>query len=192
MTDEQKAKAKNGIMAAVPYISAVVLAIAILGMLYFSGKMSVEASIAVLVAVGALFGLRKVDGDITTKAGAVLLMMMGIAATGCGAACQTERTVVDALGAGIVAADVVVGDQGGEDYDTASMIAIGAHELGKAAVDACELLRDGEGWQSWVALALEAARGVAAMIDGAGPADVREPVPQELAHAIELLEAEAQ
>lgn len=111
--------------------------------------------------------------------------------SGCGAACQTERAVVDALGVGMTAADVAVGDDASPEYERASMIAHGAQQLGSAAVDACELLRDGAGWKVWVESALESAFWVAGLIDGATPEDIDGPVPIELLRAIAMLEYEA-
>ena len=142
-----------------------------------------------LVGIGSLLvGIGGAGGRGAAAAGLLLAVSWGL--SGCGAACQTERTVVDALGEGLEAADTIAGDQGGEEYERASYYAHGAHALGAAAVDACELVRDGAGWQAWVGLALEAARAVAGLIDGAGPADVTQPVPAELTHAIGLLEAQ--
>lgn len=152
------------------------------------GDLDLEAAMQALTALGALLAGVGIAGG---RGAAAVVLVAAIGASGCGAACQTERTVVDALGAGITAADGVVGDQGGEEYDLARTITLGAHQLGDAAVDACELVRDGAGWQAWVSLALEAAMSLAATIDGAGPADVAGPVPTELATAIELLEIEA-
>lgn len=152
------------------------------------GDLDLEVAMSALTALGALLAGVGIAGGRGGAAAVVLVAALG--ASGCGAACQTERTVVDALGAGITAADGVVGDQGGEEYDLARTITLGAHQLGVAAVDACELVRDGAGWQAWVSLALEAAMSLAATIDGAGP-DISGPVPLELATAIELLEIES-
>jgi len=154
------------------------------------GDLDLETAMQSLTALGALLaGVGIAGGKGGAAAALVIVAVSGLG--GCGAACQTERTVVDALGAGITAADGVVGEQGGEEYDLARTITLGAHQLGEAAVDACELLRDGVGWQAWVSLALEATMSLAATIDGAGPADIAGPVPLELTTAIELLEIEA-
>ena len=110
--------------------------------------------------------------------------------TGCGAACQTERTIVNALGSGLDAADVVVGDRGGENYEVASYIASGAHSLGDVAVQACETLRDGNGWTYWLLMAVEAATAIVEIIDGAGPESIVEPAPVELYRAIAAMEHE--
>lgn len=119
----------------------------------------------------------------------VIIAAVSLACTGCGAACQTERMIVDSLGAGIDAADDVVGSRGGEEYDTASWIAHGAQSLGSIAVDSCDLLRSGEssGWQHWLLMAVEAATAIVGIIDGAN-ANIEETAPLELLRAIAMLE----
>lgn len=119
----------------------------------------------------------------------VIVAAISLACTGCGAACQTERMIVDSLGAGIDAADEVVGERGGEGYDTASWIARGAQSLGAIAVDSCELLRADEsvGWQHWLLMAVEAATAIVGIIEGAN-ADIDEPAPLELLRAIAMME----
>lgn len=131
------------------------------------------------------------DAAIMIPGYVVLVALIAFCTSGCGAACQTERAVVDALGTGIQAADIAVGDLGGGNYERASLIAKGTQALGAAAVDACELARDSAGWQVWVEFALETTSWLVAFIDGAGPADVRVPVPIELRRAIAMLEHEA-
>jgi hypothetical protein len=124
----------------------------------------------------------------------VLALAVGGAAllsAGCGR-CVLERGIVDALGAGITAAETSIGDDVDEDARLALRTARGVTIVGDSAVDACELLRDGEelGWQTWVGLALEATTGLVEVITGAS--DPRaDAVPPELAHAVEVLETEA-
>lgn len=177
-------------------ISAVVLVLGLAAMAVWSGSeldlVEVLGAVGPLIA-GVLAGLGIAGGR---GSAAVMLLAVALGTSACAGAqrpdaCETERVIVDSLGAGLHAADMVVGDRGGEHYGRARVATLGALELGDAAVDACELLRDGAGWQAWVALALEAAGSLAAAIDGAGPADTAEPVPPELERAIELLEAEA-
>ena len=105
-------------------------------------------------------------------------------------ACETEGTIVGMLDAGLTAADGVVGDAGGEEWDTIRLAARGAAQLGAQAIRACELARDDAGWQQWVGLALETAAAVAAFIDGAGPEDIEGDSPPELHRAIEMLQME--
>ncbi len=111
--------------------------------------------------------------------------------SGCGR-CVVERGVVDALDAGIAAAETSIGDDVDEDSQLALRAARGATIVGDSAVDGCERLRDGGelGWQTWVGLALEATTGLVEVITGAGDSTTTE-VPPELAHAVEVLEAEA-
>jgi hypothetical protein len=99
---------------------------------------------------------------------------------------------VDALGAGIAAAETSIGDDVDEDARLALRTARGVTVVGDSAVRTCELLRDDDelGWQTWVGLALEATTGLVEVITGAG--DFRaEAVPPELAHAVQVLETEA-
>jgi len=110
-------------------------------------------------------------------------VVLVVVLTGCGAApqCTTERAIAAAYVAGIVAADESLGDDVDEETQEALRIAGGVADLGTAAVDACEVLRDGEGWQRWVGLALEASASVLARFPG--------DVPPELRTAVLLLEA---
>jgi len=123
---------------------------------------------------------------------AVIALAIGsVFLSGCGR-CIAERGVVDALGAGLAAAESSIGGDLDEDAQLALRTARGVTIVGDVAVGACERLRDDEeiGWQTWVGLALEATTGLVELITGAG--DFRaEAVPPELAHAVELLEAEA-
>jgi hypothetical protein len=123
-------------------------------------------------------------------AAAVVLAFASLG-SGCGR-CVVERGVVDALGAGIAAAETSLGDDVDEDARLALRTARGVTIVGDSAVGACERLRDGEelGWQTWVGLALEATTGLVEVITGAGDSPADE-VPPELVHAIEVLEAEA-
>ncbi len=117
--------------------------------------------------------------------------------SGCGAACQTERSIVDALGLGVTAADALLD----EDADDALRYAAGAAQLGRVAVDVCDMVRDPEDrptWDAWVSLALDAARDVVALfappdttvrMDSRDAPEV-EPVPEDLAEAVRLLESE--
>ena len=82
-----------------------------------------------------------------------------------------------------------MGDDVDEETQEALNIAGGVASLGAAAVNACELLREGGGWQQWVGLALEAVRGVGALFTGAADETAPAPAPGELERAIELLEA---
>lgn len=156
------------------------------------GRLDLGAAMQALTGFGALLAGVGLAGG---KGPGVLLFALALSTAACGGiqrpgACATERVIVDALGAGLGAADAMVGDRGGENYDIARTATLGAHQLGDVAVDACELLRDGAGWQAWVALALEAAGSLAAAIDGHGPEQIEGPVPEELRRAITLLEAE--
>ncbi len=116
---------------------------------------------------------------------------LALSVTACpGAACQTEQTIVSALSAGVNVASEAIGDAPDEDVALALRLSQGAVLLGQAAVFGCGLVRDGEGWQAWVGLALEAAVGVVSFFGGAGPEDLPADPPIELTAAIELLEAE--
>jgi len=122
----------------------------------------------------------------------LLALALGASLTACGAApCQTERGIVSALDAGAQAAEAAIPDDAGDDVDLALQLTRGAVLLGQAAVDGCDLARDGAGWQAWVGLALEAAGGLAAMFGGAGPERLPAEPPPALAGAVLLLEAEA-
>jgi hypothetical protein len=189
MTEEQKSTAKSVWIVLAPYIGAVILDIALCGLLVISGKeLTVEAVVAITGCVGALLFFHKKGGASMISGGA--LVIAAALLMGCGAACQTERSIVDATELGIAATDAMVGDRGGEDYERVSLIAHGAHQLGSAAVDACELARDGAGWQVWVEFTLESLTWMYRFIIGAGPADIGDPPPIELLRAMAMLEHE--
>jgi hypothetical protein len=191
MTEEQKDQAKNLWISLAPYIGAVILDIALCGLLVISGReLTVEAIVAVTGCVGALLFFKKMGGGSgpTIAAGGMLVLVSALL-MGCGAACTTERQIVDALDVGITAADEVVGQRGGEEYETASWITRGAVAIGRAAVGACETLRDGSGWTLWLLQAVEAAYSVVEIIDGAN-ADIEEDTPIELLRAIGRIEYE--
>ena len=130
---------------------------------------------------------------VTTAVTMLLTLWILSTLTGCGAApCTTERSVVSALDIGVAVADRQLADSGASGWEDASRYSHGAVELGRAAVDGCEILRDGAGWQAWVTMALEAAESLAAIFGGAdsdAEAAPAEP-PPELSEAIRLLEAE--
>jgi hypothetical protein len=122
---------------------------------------------------------------------AAMVLTFATFGSGCGR-CVLERGVVDALGAGIAAAETSIGDDVDEDARLALRTARGVTVVGNSAVRACEHLRDDEelGWQTWVGLALEATTGLVEVITGAS--DPRaDAVPPELAHAVQVLETEA-
>jgi len=119
----------------------------------------------------------------------IIAIAVAIAGAGCGAQCQTEQALVNAVSVGVDSADAAIGDEA----DDAISVARGITELGQAAVGACELVRDGAGWQQWVNLALEAIAGVAGAFGplvADDPSAVRE-APPELVEAQRLLESEA-
>lgn len=183
-----KKQAKNFWISIAPYIGAVILDIALCGLLVASGReLTPEAIVAITGCIGGLLFMRRRSGDGGTTAGMVLVASTLL--MGCGAACQTERAVVDALGTGIDAADELVGPRGGEEYETASWIVRGTQEVGVAAVEACETLRDGTGWPMWLILAVEHAMAIKELIEGAS-ADIDEPAPIELLRAIARIEHE--
>jgi hypothetical protein len=128
------------------------------------------------------------NGGSAPLAGAVLLALMVPALAGCGAPCTTERAIVSAVDVGIASADTALGDDIDEETQQALYIAGGVASLGNAAVEACELLRDGGGWQQWVGLAFEAATGLLAHFTGAPDGDAPD-APPELVEAVGLLEA---
>ncbi|MCP3884175.1 MAG: hypothetical protein GY700_01625 [Propionibacteriaceae bacterium] len=133
---------------------------------------------------------RCVIGQMMTVYGACLAVALVILAlaSGCGAACQTESRIVDALGTGIDAADEMVGDRGGEEYDRASRIAHGVQGLGRAAVGACETLRDGrDSWRLWLLNASQAAIAIMGIIEGAS-ADIEGDAPIELRRALAMID----
>ena len=112
---------------------------------------------------------------------------------GCGGAqrpCNIEKTIVGAVGAGLIATDSAIGDEGGQEYETAMIAANGVHVLGQQAVAACELVRDGAAWQQWVMLALETVGAVVGVIEGASDG-IEIPAPSELHEAVQILENEA-
>lgn len=96
--------------------------------------------------------------------------------------CKIERTIVDAVGIGISASDELVGDRGGEEYSRASQIAHGVHGAGDVAVAACESLRDGNGWETWLMKAAQVILSIIGIIEGAS-ADIEELAPIELRRA---------
>lgn len=122
------------------------------------------------------------------------LLVLVFLMSGCGAGpCHVERSVVNALDAGVSVADAQLRDSGASGWEDASRYSRAAVELGRAAVQSCALLRDSAGWQSWVMLALEAAGSLAAFFGGADDAGAEAAPavpPSELLHAIQLLEAE--
>jgi len=142
----------------------------------------------VLTVLGALLAGLGVAGGPSKGAAVVLLMASALTTGGCGARCVTERNVVNALGAGIAASSAVVPENAASVREALGH-ASAVTGLGRAAVDACELLRDGAGWQAWVELALEAAVGLAAHFGGAADSLPSEP-PDELGVAIRALELE--
>lgn len=135
-------------------------------------------------------GVATASGPVARGGGGAVLLMLALSSQAC-APCVAEQAVVSALDVGLTAADEAVGDDGGDDWDQALSIARGTSLLGAAAVEACELARDGAGWQAWVGLALEAAVGVAAHFGGAGDPAPSTP-PAELTAAISALTAEIQ
>lgn len=189
MTEEQKEKTKK---AAWDYVVLVVVACALVGFLCWlyveSGReLTVEAMGAIAGVVAGIVFLGKRLGVNIVSSGTLVIaaaMLMG-----CGATCTTERQIVDALEVGLDAADGVVGQRGGEEYETASWIAHGVQQLGSAAVGACEVLRDGSSWTIWLLQAVEAAYAVVEIIEGAN-ASIEETSPIELLQAIGRIEYE--
>jgi hypothetical protein len=115
--------------------------------------------------------------------------LAGAGGSGCGA-CVAERGVVSAVEAGLTAADSTVGDEGGEEWARALSVARGAADLGAAAVDGCELQRDGAGWAAWVQLALEVVVDLVERFGGAAEGEMPATAPPDLLAAREALAAE--
>lgn len=121
-----------------------------------------------------------------------LSLFVSSGCTGTQKICNIEKTIVNAVGVGLSATDSVIGETGGEDYDTAIHIANGVHFLGQQAIAACELARDSAAWQQWVLLALETVGAVIGVIEGAGDGieNLEIPAPPELHRAVVILRSE--
>jgi len=151
----------------------------------------------VTVIGGLLTGIGLAGGPSRGAGVAVLILAVLPLTSGCGAACQTERTLVDLAGGGIDAAASALdwepsGDGLGDDpsdLDVAMTAARATAALGSTLVDACENLRDEAGWQEWLVDMLAGAAGVASIFTGAADGDVPDEVPGELLEAIDALEA---
>ena len=84
MTRETKEKVKAGWVVALPYVSAVILAIALCAFLYMSGKFSVEGCGLILLAVASLLGLKRAgNNDGAAAGGAALVIATSLLSTGC-------------------------------------------------------------------------------------------------------------
>ena len=154
------------------------------------GGLDEDAVTAALAVVGSLLAGLGIAGGPSASAGAsTVLLLVALAGSAC-APCVAEQAVVSALDVGLSAADEAVGDASTEEYRDAMSYANGAVLLGRAAVEACELARDGAGWQAWVGLALEAAMGVASHFGGAADGDIPSEPPDGLTSAIAMLRSE--
>ena len=177
------------------WISAVSAILGGIGAALLAGAEWWHALLIGLVVLPSSKGFWDRIRDLLPKRGAGVSAAMVLAfasfGSGCGR-CVLERGIVDALGAGIAAAETSIGDDVDEDARLALRSARGVTIVGDSAVGACERLRDGEelGWQTWVGLALEATTGLVEVITGASDSRA-EAVPPELAHAVEVLETEA-
>ena len=186
-------------------VSALAAAVMTIGMLLAAGTDPLRSVMIGIFASAASAGLIDAIRDALPKrknpnvagAGPALLLcfIVGgslLCSSGCGR-CVAERGIVDALSAGIGAVDQSVGDSQDDDARLALDASRGAVLLGDAAVDSCEMLRDGraDGWESWVGLALEAAYGLVQIFTSAGPADDFGEVPPELLRAIDALGGDA-
>jgi len=189
MTEEQKDRARSTWEALAPYVGAVVLDLGLCGLLAMTEDgLTVEGVIAVTTCVGALLFFHKKGGGSSPMVGGALVLIMSAALMGCGAACQTEQTVVSAFGAGIERSAELLDTEDPENA-LAVRVARGAHALGEATVGSCELVRGEVGWLDWVLWALEAAWDIARRFGAAGTTTSPDP-PDELMRAIDLLEAE--
>jgi len=124
----------------------------------------------------------------------ISLFLFAIIATGCAAFqnhhCKIEKQLLNAVGIGLAATDAAIGQTGGDEYETAMKAARGVQLLGREAIRACELARDGAAWHQWVMLALETVGAVVGIIEGANE-EISGPAPPELHNAIERLRHES-
>lgn len=115
-------------------------------------------------------------------------------ATGCAAfqsqPCKIEKQLIDTVGVGLTATTAAIGDNGGEQYESAMKAARGVLILGREAIRACELARDGAAWQQWVMLALETVGAVVGIIEGASE-EINVQAPVALHDAMERLRNES-
>lgn len=165
------------------------------GVLLVAGTDPAKAVIIGLFASAASAGLIDAIRDVIPKAKVppllpLMVLFLALSSASCGR-CVAERGIVDALSAGIGAVDQSVGDTQDDDARLALDASRGAVLLGEAAVDSCEMLRNGsaDGWESWVGLALEAAYGLVGIFTSAGPEPMSSPgeIPPELLRAVDLL-----
>ena len=170
-------------------IGGSLIALAIAASAWGDLDQSIVASV-LTVAGGLLAGVAAAGGPSPPVVPLLLLAALaGSGATGCGA-CVAERGVVSAVEAGLTAADSTVGDEGGEEWTRALDVARGAADLGAAAVDGCELARDGAGWAAWVGLALEVVVDLVERFGGAAEGELPATAPPSLLAAREALAAE--
>lgn len=113
-----------------------------------------------------------------------VLLISAFTLLGCGT-CALERGIHSVVDAGVEAAEREVPEEGRDEME----IARGITDVAGAAVQACELLRDGAGWQQLVTLMLEATTGAIAQFTGAADEEAGDP-PPELLEAHAALEAE--
>jgi len=104
--------------------------------------------------------------------------------------CDIQNNIVSALGVGVASVEVLPGTDS-EEWNDALKYANGVVQLGHAAIRGCELMRNGAGWQQWIALALETTMSIMARFGAAGPADLPPTAPLELERAFLLLGAES-
>jgi len=171
-------------------IGGSLIALAIAASAWGDLDQSIVASV-LTVAGGLLAGVAAAGGPSPPVVPLVLLAaaLAGAGGSGCGA-CVAERGVVSAVEAGLTAADSEVGDEGGEEWARALSVARGAADLGAAAVDGCELARDGAGWAAWVGLALEVVVDLVERFGGAAEGELPATAPPSLLAAREALAAE--
>ena len=126
--------------------------------------------------------------------GRMTLFLLIIFGAGCGAfqnqPCGIEKQLVNSVGVGLTATETAIGENGNEHYNTAMTAARGVQLLGRQAVRACELARDGAAWQQWVMLALETVGAVVGVIEGAS-GEIAVPAAPELHRAMEVLRNES-
>jgi len=132
------------------------------------------------------------------KISLLLIVMIATLAAGCcpaatqprpagpGQAAHSASDVVDAFAAGVEAAGSALGTEGSSELERAR----GVLELGRAAVEACEL---GAGWLQFVRFAIDAVRTLIGLFsrDRAFDAGASSLSPLELDQAMEMLEASA-
>jgi len=124
----------------------------------------------------------------------ILIFFAIVPGAGCAAFqnqhCRIEKQIVNSLGIGLAVTDATVGDNNNEHYNEAMTAARGVQTLGRQAVRACELVRDGAAWQQWVLLAIETVGAVVGVIEGANEEN-EVTAPAELHKALENLRNES-